>query len=238
MPGTYVYVDGFNFYYGALRHSKYKWLDYEALSRSLLPQDHIEKIRYFTAKIKPLGPGDTGHERQHAYLRAVAANPLIETTFGTFRSQVKLRALADGSHSVRDLFRPHLRPVPLVRGILAEAKRRRLRHHTLARVIVQEEKGTDVSLGAFLVHDALTGQCSKALVLSNDSDLKEAVALAVKASVPVGIVNPHYRQTPSRELTQAATFRIPFRPGVLAKCQLPNTVIGANGKQIHRPREW
>jgi hypothetical protein len=37
---TYVYVDGLNFYYGALVKTPYKWLDYEALSRLLVPHDN------------------------------------------------------------------------------------------------------------------------------------------------------------------------------------------------------
>ena len=32
---TYVYVDGFNLYYGALKGSHYKWLDLKALFTSL-----------------------------------------------------------------------------------------------------------------------------------------------------------------------------------------------------------
>ncbi|MBN3495478.1 hypothetical protein [Vibrio neptunius] len=35
---TIVYVDGFNFYYGLLRHSPYKWLDLVKLfEQELLP---------------------------------------------------------------------------------------------------------------------------------------------------------------------------------------------------------
>ena len=33
---TYVYVDGFNLYYRALKKTKYKWLNIEALVKGLL----------------------------------------------------------------------------------------------------------------------------------------------------------------------------------------------------------
>ena len=29
LPRTIVYVDGFNFYYGVLKNTRYKWLDLE-----------------------------------------------------------------------------------------------------------------------------------------------------------------------------------------------------------------
>ena len=234
---TYVYVDALNCYYGALKGTQYKWLDYAALVRSLLPLDEIGKIRYFTANVKPLGPGDKSHERQAAYLRALDANPLIDLVRGSFRQDDDWLPLAEEKHPVRDLFRPRLRPTTLVRMILSDAGKRRMSFHTLSRVIVREEKGSDVSLGAYLVFDALQGNCSKALVMSNDSDLKDAVMLAKSAGIDVGIVNPH-RQPTNGVLLREATFEIPFRPATLESCQLPAIVIGKNGKEIHKPREW
>lgn len=49
--GTIVYIDGFNLYYGAVKGTRYKWLDLEALCRRLLPKDNIAQIRYFTAQV-------------------------------------------------------------------------------------------------------------------------------------------------------------------------------------------
>jgi len=53
-PRTIVYIDGFNFYYGAVKDTPYKWLDFEAFCRLLLPRDNVVKIRYFTARISAL----------------------------------------------------------------------------------------------------------------------------------------------------------------------------------------
>lgn len=36
---TYVYVDGFNFYYGAVKGTRYKWLDFKALFGHILNND-------------------------------------------------------------------------------------------------------------------------------------------------------------------------------------------------------
>ena len=51
---TYVYVDGLNLYYRALRGTPYKWLDLLALCKRILrPQNRILKIKYFTTRIRP-----------------------------------------------------------------------------------------------------------------------------------------------------------------------------------------
>lgn len=51
---TYVYIDGFNFYYGQVKGTAYKWLNFESLVRNYLDlrKNSVEKIKYFTAKVK------------------------------------------------------------------------------------------------------------------------------------------------------------------------------------------
>jgi hypothetical protein len=41
---TFVYVDGFNLYYGAVKGTPYKWLDIQRLSELLLPGHSVESI--------------------------------------------------------------------------------------------------------------------------------------------------------------------------------------------------
>jgi len=121
--------------------------------------------------------------------------------------------------------------------MFAEARRRRTDPVTVARVIVDEEKRSDVSLAAHLVYDAVTGACDKALLISNDGDLKEPIVLARSAGVPVGLVNPHPCGTNGR-LRAAASFEIPFRREMVARCQMPNTVRDRKGRELHKPAEW
>ena len=46
---TYIYIDGFNFYYGAVKDTPYKWLDFKKLFEYLLDSSHqIISIKYFT----------------------------------------------------------------------------------------------------------------------------------------------------------------------------------------------
>src|SRR5215203_357311 len=81
---TNVYIDGFNLFYGCLKGSPYKWLDIEALCRRLLPRDHINRIRYFTALVTAR-PGDLQQPvRQETYLRALETLPTVTVHLGEF----------------------------------------------------------------------------------------------------------------------------------------------------------
>ena len=69
---TFVYVDGFNLYYGALKGMLWRWLDPVALLKEVLqPQHEIVALKYFTARVSGT-PGDPSKpQRQDVYLRAV-----------------------------------------------------------------------------------------------------------------------------------------------------------------------
>jgi hypothetical protein len=75
---TYVYVDGFNLYYGALRKTQYKWLDLEKLCSVILKNTAFEKIKYFTAKVSPRPNDPDQAVRQQVYFRALAIAPLSD----------------------------------------------------------------------------------------------------------------------------------------------------------------
>ena len=77
-----VYIDGFNLYYGALRGGRYKWLNLERYFQLLLPNDDIQQIRYFTAKVV-----GTSATRQNAYLSALETLPLLEVILGKFKAK-------------------------------------------------------------------------------------------------------------------------------------------------------
>ena len=236
MAGTHFYVDGLNLYYGALRGTPHKWLDLRLLARALLPYDELGLVRYFTANVKPQFPGDRAHERQNAYLRALAACPEVVVVKAHFRNDVRRRALAV-DESGGNPFLPPLRPGDVLRDMLDDGMARSENGAVLASVRTPEEKGSDVSLGAHLVRDALTGRCDKAIVVTNDSDLTEPIRMAVEEGVPVGVANPH-RGATSRRLLQVASFEVPFRHRVVADCQLPTPVVTGTGRQVHKPREW
>jgi hypothetical protein len=78
-----VYVDAFNLYYGCLRGTPYRWLDLAALCRRLLPNDEINRIRYFTALVSARSDDPQEPQRQLTYLRALRTIPNLSITPGT-----------------------------------------------------------------------------------------------------------------------------------------------------------
>ena len=46
---THVYIDGFNLYYGAIKGTKFHWLNPLKMCNFLLPKEDIISVRYCTA---------------------------------------------------------------------------------------------------------------------------------------------------------------------------------------------
>ena len=208
---TVVYVDGFNVYYGAVKGTPYKWLDYEALCRRLLPHDNIVKIRYFTALVKELPDRPGARQRQNIYLRALRTLPLVQIHYGRFTLHKKNMRLAS----------------PPAQG------------NPRVEVLKPEEKGSDVNLATNLLLDAFEKRCTTAVVISNDADLAEAIRIAqTRLGVKVGIVNPHPRSKRSHELFGlGCQFYRQITKQSLAQSQLPLVLYDSEG-QIHKPPAW
>ena len=83
---TNIYIDGFNLYYGCVKGTPYKWLDVAKMCRLLLPHDEIQRIKYFTAEVKPRPNNPDQPLRQRTFLRALRTIPNLEIIFGTFLS--------------------------------------------------------------------------------------------------------------------------------------------------------
>jgi uncharacterized LabA/DUF88 family protein len=206
---TYLYVDGFNLYYGAVKGTPYKWLDILTLCQLLLPRNQILKIKYFTALVTAR-PGDPDQpNRQQIYLRALRTIPDLDIIYGHFLEHEVMMPLA-GSPSGNPRY---------------------------AKVIKTEEKGSDVNIAAHMVSDGYQGAYQVAILLSNDSDLVEPVKIVRnELKLPVGVLNPR-PASPSHELRKFATFIKPIRSGVLAASQFPRTLADANGA-FYKHRKW
>ena len=79
-----VYVDGLNFYYGAVKNTPYRWLDISAMCRLLLPKDNIHRIKYFTALVDPRPSDPHQRVRQETFLRALETIPNLSIFYGFF----------------------------------------------------------------------------------------------------------------------------------------------------------
>ena len=217
---TNIYIDGLNLYYRAVQGTPYKWLDIVTLFQKMVPQNTICKIKYFTSLVSSR-PNDPGKSmRQQIYLRALRTFPNIEIIQGHFlTSKVRM---------------PLVTPSP--------------KGSKTAEVWRTEEKGSDVNLAVHLLNDAHNKDYEVAIVVSNDSDLGEALRIVTKdINLKVGVVFPggaidtytgtRYKVRNSKTLLKYASFIRQIRPGVLSRSQLPNTLTDASGT-FHRPPEW
>jgi hypothetical protein len=195
---TYIYIDGFNFYYGAVKRTPYKWLDFKKLFTALLsPTNSIQSIKYFTALVS--GRGDPDRPiRQKTYLRALQSHiPELSIIYGHFLSH--------------EITAPLARPQGTKR---------------FERIIKTEEKGSDVNLAVHVLNDAWLNLYDCAVIVSNDSDLAESLRLIKEQhQKKIGLVFPGEGH-PSKELMQLADFMKRIRLGVLASSQLPDPIPG------------
>ncbi len=205
---TYVYVDGFNLYYGALKGTAWKWLDLPALFMRVLQAHHdILKVNYFTARVSGTHADQSKSQRQDVYLRALQHyRPEVDVYFGHFLS--------------------HRVSAPLAQPI---GNRR------TAEVIKTEEKGSDVNLAVHLLNDAWLDVYDCAVVVSNDGDLVEAMHLVKEHhGKRIGLVTPGTGR-PSRQLMAHADFIRHTRSNALQRSQLPDPIPGTN---IRKPLRW
>ena len=208
-PNTYVYVDGFNLYYGAVKDTPYKWLNIRRLCDLLIPAHSIARIKYFTARVSARKDDPDKPTRQQIYLRALRTLPDLEIVYGSFLSHDVMLPLAEPSPG----------------------------GPRFARVTRTEEKGSDVNIAAHLVYDAYQHDFAAAVLVTNDSDLLEPIRIVRhELRLDVGILNPH-RHTPSRVLTKHASFIKQIREGSLKSSQFPQTLQDAHG-EFHKPGGW
>jgi uncharacterized LabA/DUF88 family protein len=100
---TNVYIDGFNLYYGCVRHTPYRWLDLSALCGALLPKNTIHRIRYFTALVTPRPNDPQQRTRQEVYIRALRTIPNLTIHLGNFLASKTWMMRADGLGKIQVL---------------------------------------------------------------------------------------------------------------------------------------
>ncbi len=162
MLRTYVYIDGFNLYYGLIKGTAYKWLNLDSLCRCYLDstKNDIIKIKYFTARVKSRLKDPDQSLRQHVFLRALSTIPHVEIIYGHFLSHVVNMPLANGQG--------------------------------FADVVKTEEKKSDVNIAVHMLHDAYEDRYDLAVLISNDSDLSEPLRIiSHEIRKKIGILNPH-----------------------------------------------
>ncbi len=215
---TIVYVDGFNLYYRALKGTKYKWLDLQALCKAVLPAHcDIVGINYYTARVSGRVGSDSAKD-QNTYLKALKTIPHLKTHLGSFQVTNKMMFL--------------VQPVDFIPTNIVPAQP----NPRYANVVKTEEKGSDVNLGVHLVRDAFMGAFDHAAVITNDTDLNEPLRIVVKeAKLPVTLLTPVSK--PAGGLQNLATY-VRYLAGHLGRSQFPDPLIGVDGQPLAKPTGW
>ena len=210
---TIVYVDGFNFYYGVLKKTPYKWLDLQRFFTLLRPHDDLQAVKFFTSLLSP-GPHRI---RQDALLQALGTRPLIEVVHGRFKTKKVVCRCRDCPTRT-----PHAFEVP-------EEKR------TDVNIAIH-------LLAIHLLDDAYAGRCDQQILVSGDSDLAPAVKMVRQRFPAIRTVvyipaRTHHRGAAS-ELRGAAHKHDTLPLGSLSRSQLPPTIPDGVGGTIRKPAAW
>lgn len=207
---TRVYVDGYNLFYACLKGSPHKWLDVHQLVRNLLPRNSVDKLRYFTAQVSARPHDPDQPQRQQTYLRALATVSEIEVHFGHFLTHEI--TMPDAAAWKAGRYRP-------------------------VRVMKTEEKGSDVNLATHLLVDAFDDAFEVAVIISNDSDLKEPIRLVRdRFGKRIVLLGPKTTRI-SGALRPLADYIRQFGPNALANAQFPKQMRDAIGI-FHKPKSW
>ena len=98
---TNIYIDGFNFYYLAVKGTPYKWLDFKVLFTQLLgPKHNILAIKYYTAIVS--GTKDPQQPvRQNIYLNALKVYiKEFSVCYGSFLTTNKVMPLVQPFNNI------------------------------------------------------------------------------------------------------------------------------------------
>lgn len=169
---TIVYIDGYNFYFGLLKNTAYKWLDVVGLVKHIChiqnPEFDVIAVKFFTAPVitRVSSKGDKAGQAQNAYLKALTA-----------RHSDTLEII-QGYYILEKGFLPKYN-TPIVKE---------------DRVAVWrlEEKQTDVNIALHIYRDVTFNKCQQVVLVSSDSDLEPALKFCKQdyPNIQIGLILP------------------------------------------------
>lgn len=169
---TIVYIDGYNFYFGVLKNTAYKWLDIVSLVKHICyvqnPQMDIAAVKFFTAPVitRVATKGEKALQSQDSYHRAL------------LNSHPEIIEIINGYYLLEKGCPPRYKK-PIDKQDRVEVWR-------------LEEKQTDVNIALQLYRDAVLKNCDHAVLVSSDSDLVPALGFLKQdfPDYPVGLILP------------------------------------------------
>lgn len=221
---TNIYVDGYNLFYGCLKHSRHKWLDlrqllFNRIVREQTPAATLNRIKYYTSdtKSKVATRGEQSRHAQERYHRALEAYTDELDIIKGFYSLTRANLLA------------------------YEEPPDKTNRRQVWRL---EEKQTDVNIALDSYRDAARGHVDQVVFVSNDSDLEPALK-AIQHDfgdrVKIGVILP--RSDPKRPLSrslmkQSHWTRRYIRNEELGESHLPRVIVRNRSKDIVKPDYW
>lgn len=244
-----AYIDGFNLYYGALKHrSSLKWVNLQDLCNIVLPDSNlhpVSKTKYFIARVNAR-PGDrTQPDRQKIFLTALGTIPDFEIIYGQFQRNEVKKPLSQLVINNKKLPGKTAKDIGLLVPIRTFPGRRA---QTLEDLVGQEiksvmvweekEKGSDVNLASHLLMDAYENKFDEAVVITNDSDLFAPINIvSKKLKKKVHLIYPS-AQYKSQKLRIAVRKRYTITEDHLKQCQFPNPILRPGKPALYKPTEW
>ncbi len=226
---TIIYVDGYNLFYGCLKHSNDKWLDIKALLFDEIvyvqnPESQLFQIKFFTADIKAkvASRGQDALIAQQTYHRALEK---------LYPDTVKI---IKGYYSLDKASLPIYQKPP--------DKDKKVEVWRL------EEKQTDVNIALEAYRDAARGEVKQQVFVSNDTDLAPALASIREdfgSQINLGVIIPirkikgkRSHRPCNQQLSQYANWtRHHITESELTNSQLP-AMIPTHKKPIYKPQYW
>ncbi|WP_179379048.1 NYN domain-containing protein [Jannaschia marina] len=209
------------------RERHHRWLNPVRLAESLVQHgEAVVGVEMYTAHVS--GKIDLeGQQRQALYLQALRTlEPQLRLHVGKFA--IKERWVKPtGYPGARPEGYSWNEPLP-----------------ELVEAWVAQEKESDVKLAVHLLHHGYQDEFDRAYVVSNDSDLTEAVRLVKEELCKEVVLVPPVPERGGQsaplagKLREAASVVTHIRSHHLAECQFPQNVVKENGRHVTRPREW
>jgi len=234
---TRIYIDGYNFYYGCLKGTPYKWLDLlplfeQQILPSILVTDAVGQPRSFALLSSPSLKLFTA-----PILETVAKAPDSVSSQSQYHKALRLLhpeqiELIQGYYAVQRVW---------VKEVDEKQPSKWPRHCQEVQIWKVEEKQSDVNLALQAYHDAITGQIDQAVIVTNDTDIAPALTM-IRSHTPVliGLVVPtrDAARRPNQALVERVHWtRTHITATELAACQLPR-VIPDTRRPATKPVSW
>ncbi len=227
---TICYIDGYNLFYGCLKHSNYKWLDLvklieQQVLHSQSPESELIEVKFFTANIraKLASRGSLAEKSQRDYHRA------LERLYPTKIKIIKGYYSTPKKEWMFDYVKP-------------PSKEKRV------PVWRMEEKQTDVNIAIEAYRDVAKGNAEHQVFISNDSDLEPALKAIREdfSGIKIGLIMPvrfnknsgKIKPHDNKRLSEHAHWtRRYITEDELSASQLPDKVP-TKKKPIIKPEYW